>query len=129
MRGCLALILFALAGCSSTSSDGEVSGSVSVDGQPAENGAISFFPLDGRGPTGGCAITAGRYSVRLPVGAYRVEVRVSVKVGERKLYDTPDSPVQPTFREILPAKYNIDSELKYDVIAGPQEKNWDLPTK
>jgi hypothetical protein len=85
--------------------------------------------LDGRGQTAGCAITAGRYSVRLPVGAYRVEVRVSVKVGERKLYDTPDSPVQPTFREILPAKYNTDSELKYDVIAGAQEKNWDLPTK
>ena len=128
--GFLAATLLTLAGCSSGPSEGEVSGNITVDGKPAEAGAISFFPLDGQGPTAGGAITGGRYSpIRLPVGNYRVEIRVSVKVGERKLYNTPDSPVQPTFREILPTKYNDDSELKYDVTAGPQEKNWDLSTK
>src|SRR5882762_3948783 len=128
LAGFLGLTLLVLGGCSGAI-DGEVSGSVNVDGQPAENGAVSFFPIDGQGPTAGGSITAGRYSVRLPVGAYRVEVRVSVKVGERKLYNTPDSPVQPTFKEILPAKYNVNTELTYDVKAGAQEKNWDLSTK
>ena len=48
LAGFLGLTLLVLGGCSGAI-DGEVSGSVNVDGQPAENGAVSFFPVDGHG--------------------------------------------------------------------------------
>jgi hypothetical protein len=117
------------AGCSNEPSMGEVHGVVTVDGQPAATGAITFFPRDGGSAVTGGEITDGRYRIKVPPGAVRVEIRVSRKVGERKLYNTPNSPVQPTMEEVLPARYNTKSELTLDVANGVQEKNWDLKTK
>jgi hypothetical protein len=129
MRTLLLFTAVMLAGCSSDDGMAEVHGNVIVDGQPATIGSISFFPEDGKSPTTGGEIVNGRYSVKVPLGNNRVQIRVSKKVGERKLYDTPDSPVQATLEEVLPAKYNTNSELLYEVVAGSQEKNWDLKSK
>lgn len=56
------LLGLAAGGCGGSSST--VSGNVTYDGQPVENGAISFLPADGKGPTVGAQITEGYYRVR-----------------------------------------------------------------
>jgi hypothetical protein len=116
------------AGCSG---DGlyPVSGSVTVDGQPAQTGSIAFFPVDGKSQTTGAAIKAGQYTARVPPGAARVEIRVPKVVGKVKLYNTPDSPYQDKMEETLPARYNNKTELTLEVKPGWNEKNWELKTR
>jgi hypothetical protein len=108
---------------------GVVTGAITVDGTPAKTGAIAFFPVDGKSSTAGAAITDGRYEATVPLGTAKVEIRVPKVVGQRKLYDTPDSPVQPVLTESLPAKYNDASELTLDVKPGENQQDYDLKTK
>lgn len=106
----------------------EVYGTVTVDEKDV-NGSIAFIPADGKSQTAGGAIENGRYSFRAPLGTAKVEIRVPKEVGRKKLYNTPESPVQPILEEVLPKKYNNATELRYDVVAGRQEKNWNLLSK
>lgn len=125
----LGLVLLFAAGCSDPPTTADVTGSVSVDGVPVESGSIGFFPLDGKSPTAGAAIEAGRYTAQVPFGKSKVEIRVSKVVGKKKLYDTADSPVQSIMAEALPPKYNDESELQMDVALGMDEQNFELKTK
>jgi hypothetical protein len=127
---CAALFgtLVFLVGCSDNQT-AEVAGTVTVDGQPAEKGAISFIPADGKGPTAGGEITAGKYIAKnVPIGTATVQIRVSKVMGKKKLYNTPESPYQDWYGEALPKKFNDATELRFDVKPGNNEKNWDLPT-
>lgn len=108
---------------------GIVAGTVTIDGAPAKSGSIAFFPSDGQAPTAGAEILDGQYSAKVAPGSARVEIRVSKVIGEKKLYDTPDSPVKPVLAESLPPRYNDESELTIDVQVGENEKNWELTTK
>lgn len=106
-----------------------VTGKVTVDGQTATEGAITFTPSDGMSQTTGGKIVDGRYEATAPIGLMRVLIRIPKVVGERKLYDTPDSPVQPIMEESLPPKYNDQSELEIEVRPGETECNFDLSSK
>jgi hypothetical protein len=121
----LALIV---AGCAEPTT-GRVFGVVKVDGQPAKEGAISFFPVDGRGTTAGGAIVDGQYSVEAALGEVNVEIRVPKVVGEEKLYDVENSRVRRLMAETLPAKYNDQTELRFDVKPGENPKDWELETE
>ncbi len=120
--------LVVVTGCSDNSLS-EVTGTVSVNGQPAEKGSISFIPADGKAQTTGGEIKEGKYSVKVPPGMAKVQIRIPVVDGKKKLYNTPDSPVQDTLKEVLPEKYNNKTELLFDVQPGKNEKNWDLKNK
>lgn len=114
-------------GCGDGTADrGEVKGSVLVNGKRAETGAVSFMPVDGKSPTTGGKIVDGKYSVEVPIGMSKVAIRVPIVVGERKLYNTPDSPVQPIMEESLPPEFNDRTELTLDVKAGVNERVFDL---
>ncbi len=106
-----------------------VSGTVTVDGEPAKMGSITFIPVDGETGTAGGAITDGKYTAEVPIGTKKVQIRVSRIVGQTKLYDTPDSPMQPVYEEVLPPKYNDQTELILDVKPGQNEENYDLSAK
>jgi hypothetical protein len=108
---------------------GTVSGTVTVDGKLAEKGSISFIPVDGMTPTAGGVIAAGKYQSEAPIGESKVEIRIPKVVGKQKLYDTPDSPVQDIMEEVLPAKFNEATELRFTASKGKNEKNWELSTK
>jgi hypothetical protein len=126
----IALALFAISavGCAEPTT-GQITGTVTVDGQPAKEGAISFFPVSGRGKVSGGAIVDGKYSVEAALGEVKVEIRIPKVVGERKVYDTPDSPVMKTTEESLPARYHDESELRYTVEAGEHQKDYELTSK
>ncbi len=129
LSGLLGVSFLQGAGCSKSATTAEVSGMVTVDGEPAKAGAIGFFPVDGKSPTAGGKIEAGKYSTQVPFGESKVEIRVSKVVGQKKLYDTPNSPVQPIMKEVLPEKYNDQTELRIDVQPGTNNKDFDLKTK
>lgn len=124
----LASVLFCSLGCE-TPTTALVSGSVSVDGEPAKVGAISFIPEDNIGTPVGTSIADGEYSLQVPFGMKKVEVRVSKVVGEKRLYKTPDSPVKEIMTEALPPKFNSATELRFDVTPGEHQQDYHLETK
>src|SRR5262245_26830212 len=122
--GCL-LALLVLAGCGD-STTGEVRGTIKFDGQPVKEGAITFKPVDGKTGTAGGQIKDGRYTARVPLGEMKVEISAPKVVRMKKLYDTPNSPEAPVTEEVLPAKYNTQTELRLEVKPGLNEKDFDL---
>ena len=122
--------LAAATGCGDAGPErGTVKGTITIDGKPAANGSIAFTPVSGMAPTAGGKIVEGKYSVEVPLGTAKVAIRVANVVGERKLYDHPDSPVQPVLEEVLPAKFNERTELTIDVRPGTTSGDFDLQTK
>ena len=115
-------------GCSK-SNTAIVTGTVTIDGQAAKSGYVSFFAVDGRAPTVGARIVDGRYTAQLKPGLCHVQIRVPKEVGEKKLYDAPGSPVQKVKTELLPPKYNDATELQFDAQPGANENNYNLSTK
>jgi hypothetical protein len=116
-----------IAGCTE-SNLGTVSGTVAVDGSPAKSGSIAFFPVNKKLPTAGAEIHDGEYQARVPLGTSKVEIRVSKVVGQRKLYNTPNSPSRPVLEESLPAKYNDETTLTLDVQRGANKQDYQLTT-
>ena len=105
-----------------------VSGTVSYQGQPVQEGMISFEP-QGAGTPAGAIIKDGKYDATgtgaVPVGRYRV--RISATVEDTANWVKDAMPVAPK-KELLPAKYNRDTELTLEVAsgAGEMEQNYDL---
>src|SRR5262245_9302757 len=91
LAAALALVL----GCSSNRQRAEVSGTVTLDSVPVEEGLISFIPDEGNtGPESGGRIDKGKYHISsdkgVTVGKNRVVLRSIQKTG-RKIQD----PTQP----------------------------------
>jgi|SRR5579883_187688 len=133
VRYACAAIVFAAStlvlGCSGEGDTADVSGVVKYDGKEVEDGGITFFPADGKGPSGGATIKNGKYTAsKVPVGNTKVVITGSKVVGKKKVYDTPDSPERPITQELLPKKYSDKekSELTFEVKRGANEKDWDL---
>lgn len=123
------LLAAALVGCSSEKSGGTVKGAITLDGQPVVAGQILFVSVDQSTPSAEGTITAGQFEAVVPPGEKRVEIRAPKITGKKKMYDTPDSPTVDTVVELLPAKYNVNSELKLTVDGTSQEHNFDLQSK
>ena len=102
---------------------------MTVDGEHAKVGAISFFAVDNKAPTAGAPIVDGAYTAEVSPGSCMVQIRVSKVVGEKKLYDTPNSPVRKVWGEVLPAKFNDNTELTLDVKLGENKQDYNLKSK
>jgi hypothetical protein len=121
------LLAVVAAGCGGDPT-GTLAGTVTLDGKPLAAGSVRLVPADGRPPVGGI-VTDGTFTLAAPVGDARVEFSAAKVVGKKKMYDTPDSPVVEETAEVLPARYNIQSELKLTVKGGRQEVTFDLKSK
>lgn len=119
-----AVALALLAGCSGSSTQGTITGEVRVDGEPLQDGLIRFAPADGKPGGTDAPITAGRYTVTAPPGDAKVEVRGKKVVG--KYRPMPESPEVEKVEELVDARFNDRTELRYTVQAGSQEKNFDV---
>ena len=128
VRATLLAAAILMGGCAK-SNMGVVTGTISVDGTPAKSGSIAFIPVNGKSSTAGAEIVDGRYTANVPFGAAKVEIRVPKVVGQKKLYDTPNSPIQPLLAESLPRKFNDDTELKLDVQPGKNLQDYELTTR
>jgi hypothetical protein len=126
-RTLLGVVLLMLAGCAPK--DGQVSGTVTVDGEPLAVGSILFVPADGKGQTTGGNIKDGHYSVRVSPGKMKVSISAAKVVGKKKIYPTPNSPEMPVTVEALPARYNQQTSLTLDVQPGKVAKDFELQSK
>jgi hypothetical protein len=128
----IASTLLVSSGCEGKSR-ATVQGTIALDGQPIEIGAISFIPVDGQSPTTGGPISNGHYSVpNVPVGEMKVAISGSKVVGKKKLYeDQPNSPEMPITENPVPAKFSDlqNTTLRIDVHPGKNDKNWELNSK
>jgi hypothetical protein len=120
------MLALACAGCKSDSSQGTVHGTVTLDGAPLASGIVRFVPADGRTATSDATIADGKFTANVPVGEKRVTISAPKVVGKRKMYETPDSPMVDVIEELLPARYNLRSELSITVSAGSQEAEYPL---
>lgn len=97
----------------------EATGAVTLDSQPLDNGTIRFIPIGDKGVLGSAEIAAGKYVIPaekgLSPGNYKVQIssadQNSVRVAQP--LQMGDSP--PPFKERIPEKYNIRSELTVEV--------------
>jgi hypothetical protein len=105
-----------------------VTGKVTVDGQPAEAGTITFEPVAGNLPSGGGEIKGGEYSAKVPRGSHKVRINVPKVIGERPSYG-PGSPPVKTYAESLPAKYNTATDITFDAQGATATKDFETKTK
>lgn len=123
-----AALMAATVGCGGEKSTmGEVTGVITVDGQPAPDLQVTFSPQAGR-PSTGVTDAAGKYElfyIRDQRGATPGSHIVSVTTVAKS---SPD-PGPPQFVEKIPAKYNVKSTLSADVKLGPNKFDFDLKTK
>ena len=133
------VVAFAFAtasGCGPTGPErAEVSGTVTFNGQPVEQGAISFFPTPGViGPEAGAEIKDGKYFIPRKtgpvVGKNRVELRSFQKSG-RKIQDptAPQGTLADEITNIFPAEYASQSTLVREVQSGKNVIEFQIESK
>ena len=110
----LVLLTVCLAGCRPQS----VEGTVTLDGQPLQDGYIAFLPQKNtKGPGAGAPILAGKFVIDKsdgPLeGSYRVEITAKGETGRK----TVDGSGQQRSAEgqILPKRYNKESTLTAEI--------------
>ncbi len=123
-------ILGGNAGCGSPAEQGTVTGTVTFNGAPLPEGAVRFVPVAGDAPTSGANVAEGAFTAKVPFGPMRVEFTAAKVVGTRKMYEgMAESPDVNIVKELIPAKYNVRSELTLDVKQGSQEASFQLESR
>jgi hypothetical protein len=110
-----------LVGCSGSPS---AEGSVTLDGQPVEDGTITFFPEAGssHGPNVPGEIKDGKYAIdssrNLKPGLYKVEIYWFKKTG--KQLPNPNDPGTKIdeAKQLIADEYNRNSKLKVEIKGG-----------
>jgi hypothetical protein len=106
-----------------------VSGQVLVDGQPMEEGTISFRPADGKGPSLGGTIEQGQYAVTLKAPNAAGEKLVSITGIQRTGRRIPAGPPEPPgtmVDEILILEFGQKGELTCQLTPGTNRQDFDL---
>jgi hypothetical protein len=125
----LAPILVGVMGCSGSSTTGTVNGTVTLDGNPLQEGTVRFVPIDGKSPTASASVAEGKFTASVPLGEMRVEFSAPKVVGRHKVYETPDSPMVDDVAELIPNRFNVRSELRITVRKGSQDETFLLMSK
>lgn len=122
-----AILAAALVGLSGCSSELNVSGSVTWNGEPLPKGFIRFVDLDGKTADEGGNIVNGAFSFRAKPGTKRVEIRADREVPGAKL--DPAMGAVPR-HQYIPARYNDATTLEARVTAsGPNTFEYKLIEK
>ena len=116
------------AGCGSgdTPPLGQVTGIVTLDGKPIEGAAIQFEPVNSGLPTAfGRTDKEGKYELwysRGNKGASLGEALVRIAAFQ----DANPDAGEKKRPEIIPARYNVMTDLKVEVARGTQTHNFEL---
>ena len=120
----LALLLTLFVGCGPESGTRRpISGSVTFQGKPVKMGSISF--LSTAGPQGGGLLQEGKFQIPAEMGLEPGTYKVSVSWAEGVEQLSPTQSANgegPSAREMIPAKYNAETELSVEVTSdGPNK--------
>ncbi len=136
------LVIACATGCNrSAFSLAPVSGTVTLDGKPLDNGVVSFQPLATNGDNSGPGSSArcdaeGRFTLQTQV----VESEPGAVVGEHRVLISSTGPAQAIDDssdtdavqqvELVPRRYNLETELTFTVPKqGTDKANFALESK
>jgi hypothetical protein len=136
----MAFVAASIAGCRGEAIErATVSGKVTVDGKPLPSGQIRFLPTsDKGGPVWSAWIKDGSYTTAgtkgTPVGDLRVEINGFRTPSWFKPSGAPAAGEEEGMipqEQYLPAKYNIQTELKMSIVSGSGtvQKDWELTSR
>lgn len=115
------LALLVVAGCGPTGpARSMVTGTVTLDGQPVEQGQILFMPSDGQGVSDALPIAAGKFEGEVAPGSKRVEITATKEIPPAEAGGMPD------YVSIIPKEYNTETTLTADVENGGAPLAFDL---
>lgn len=104
-----------------------VSGQVTLDGKPIQQGRIAFFPGEpGRGAGGNAPIVDGVYQLtEVPLG--RIAFTFSASVDTGKYIEGPGGNKEPERINPVPERYRTEGVLRD--ISGGNPQDFELTTK
>jgi hypothetical protein len=117
-----------LAGCGGSNLTA-VSGTVTLDGQPLKEGSMHFAAADGQAPTQGAVIADGKFKTELHRTNYKVQIFAPKPSKVVAKLDENGPGGGPRVEELLPPRYNFQSELTLNVTAPTTTANFDLRSK
>ena len=105
-----------------------VTGQVTYDGQPVENGRITFRKTGDDGKSFATEIKGGGYELEAEAGAMAVEITASRLIPGK--FDNSNGTPEPVGEMYIPKKYNAATTLTAEVTpAGPNEFPFALTAK
>jgi hypothetical protein len=121
----LVICAVGLVGCNRTAARYPVSGAVSWNGEPIQEGDIIFEPEDANQLPEAGKVVNGRYEIKVTAGRKKVRLYAS------REKPTASKAMGPGEREsIIPPDYNARSSVTADVTpTGPNRFDFHLPTK
>lgn len=124
------MTLIALIGCGKESGPEKVSvsGTVSFDGTPVEDGEIIFEPTDGRTPFAG-KITAGKFSTMVLPGEHKVRITATRDDPSKTIPGIEPGTTVKAKKQYIPVNYNKTTELIRNVGDDGAEFTFDLKPK
>ena len=132
---CASLVSLAV-GCGGANPLGRkaVSGNVTLNGSPIENGSIEFSPLMEGGTQSGGLISGGSYAIEedqgLAPGKYRVAIFAQPAAPELPPGHMPGDPLPPPPKEMVPPEWNVNSKETIEVTPdGPTEFSFAITSK
>jgi hypothetical protein len=128
---CVGAVLSLIVGCGT--SEQRISGRVSCDGKPVEQGVIVFEPPAGAGQTAAAQIKDGAYELKssnVVVGQNVVRIRAFRKTGRQVSAKPAAEGMVDEVVQFLPPRYNDRSSLMADLDGKKElDVNFDLSTK
>lgn len=120
----LVLVLASLCGCNDQPQAIGVSGTVTFQGKPLDQGSIEFVPLDPAHLMSGAQIAEGKYQVPPEKGLSegRYVVRLWSSEGGTVVPDAAPGESTITAKERIPPSFNVDSTHEVEVKAGAENK-------
>ncbi|MCS7238567.1 MAG: carboxypeptidase-like regulatory domain-containing protein [Thermoguttaceae bacterium] len=142
----LIVLMLVFAGCGSGGVQlGQVRGRVTMDGQPLPNVIVTFTPVGGGMASTGTTNAEGYYELVCPqgkgavVGQHKVSVRSQQGAGGQAPEVRSDDPAYQYGGEAsqaaapppekIPARYNVNSQLVFEVKPGLNEINLELTSQ
>lgn len=130
------VLLFLAMGCGKGAANrSTISGEVTLDGMPLEQGSIMFTPIeDTKGVVAGGQIQNGRYrfdeATGPAIGTNRVEIQAMRKNGAMvpRPMGAPGEMIEGSDQAVA-AKFNSESTLKIEVKPGENTANFDATSK
>jgi hypothetical protein len=110
--------IISLQGCSQSAGPDTypVTGSVTMGGKPIEKGSIVFDPADGQGTSAMGGIENGQFTAEVPPGEKILRVNAVRTTDQKDQYGAVIS------ESYIPAKYNLESQIKKTVNPGEENK-------
>lgn len=126
------IFVVSLAGCGGAPAGPKlysVSGKVTFDSAPVEDGYITFKDQAGAIRSYGGPVKGGAFDVAVEPGAKLVEITASREVPGKTM-PGPSGGEVPAVESYIPPQYNVRSQLKIDIEPKSQnDLNFDLTSK